>query len=511
MARYALLVAAGKYADPTYSKLRAPAQDVRRMAEVLLDPERGRFDTVITSEDEPAGAVKEKIEDLVFNKTQEDIILLYFSCHGLTDPRNNFYLLMAETTSNRIDSTSVDNSFLHRVIQKSHARSRVLVLDCCYAAATRNDIKSVARPVPAEMGHGFVVLAASDRFEAALIDDVLIPTKDALPQSVFTKYFLQGISTGDADQKKRGAITVADIFGYTVERMRKDGHRQNPQIINLDGNLEIVIAYVPAAPPPSPPKLPVRRPPPRVLTVTEIAEKAHADLSRKVGLRLDDRRLPDGYRLPSFEGFKNGVEALGDVYRMMQRKDWSPHFIFVNSALSLNEWSALIGEIRRGASGWRDRRLVVLQRPAWDVGVINGSPEPALNYVNLRHPESVAVAEAKSLPSVPKDADGATAVKLASPSMSSYLSLRLVRPGLDQGRASLLRDEVRAGIRGQPQRLRAKYDDGERHDRENLSGYGERYYNVGTAISIYWMSRSWPKTISGGLRPTCMASDILMK
>lgn len=71
--RVALLIATGDYRDPLLSRLRAPAQDVQALAEVLSDPDIGDFATVHTVVDRSRQDVEEAIEDCLADRKPGDI------------------------------------------------------------------------------------------------------------------------------------------------------------------------------------------------------------------------------------------------------------------------------------------------------------------------------------------------------------------------------------------------------------------------------------------------------
>ncbi len=80
--RRALLIASGTYLDPGLARLRAPTADVRALAEVLGDDAIGGFD-VRQAVDESTENVKREIEGFFVDSRLDDLLLLYFSGHGV--------------------------------------------------------------------------------------------------------------------------------------------------------------------------------------------------------------------------------------------------------------------------------------------------------------------------------------------------------------------------------------------------------------------------------------------
>ncbi|GEM_PF-5877944 len=96
--RYALLIAADAYTDPALGTLCAPRQDVADLARVLKAPEIGGFTDVVQLVNLDAQAVRQGISDFLCDKRRDDLLLLYFSGHGVIDRYDgNFYLAFGET------------------------------------------------------------------------------------------------------------------------------------------------------------------------------------------------------------------------------------------------------------------------------------------------------------------------------------------------------------------------------------------------------------------------------
>src|SRR3954464_10928686 len=94
--RFALVIAAGEYEDQELRRLRAPAQDVADFGAVLREPAIGGFD-VTSVVDESARTVGLAIEAFMADRMRDDIVLVYLSCHGLVDKRNDLHFAMRDT------------------------------------------------------------------------------------------------------------------------------------------------------------------------------------------------------------------------------------------------------------------------------------------------------------------------------------------------------------------------------------------------------------------------------
>src|SRR4051794_27795469 len=104
--RTALLVGAHRYNDPRLRRLRAPSQDVEALANVLADEKIGRFD-VHTLVDRPMLETSLEIERFFAKRKVDDLLILYFSCHGLKDDYGDFYFATVDTQLDWLGATAL--------------------------------------------------------------------------------------------------------------------------------------------------------------------------------------------------------------------------------------------------------------------------------------------------------------------------------------------------------------------------------------------------------------------
>jgi Caspase domain/FG-GAP repeat/FG-GAP-like repeat len=246
--RRALLVATGAYSDPGLAALRAPTGDVDALAEVLQDGSIGEFD-VSRLVDRPTEELKMRIEGFFADAKRDDLLLLYFSCHGVLSQSRRFYFATATTALDLLRATAVEDSFVNDVMQHSRARSIVLILDCCHSGAFGKGLApKSALTVDVEHrfeGRGRVTLSASTEleyaFETADLATGVHELDAAVPGSLFTRYLVEGLTTGDADLDRDGSIAVDELYDYVCQRMRDRAAHQTPGMAG-DIRGEIVIA-----------------------------------------------------------------------------------------------------------------------------------------------------------------------------------------------------------------------------------------------------------------------------
>ena len=242
--RFALIVASSHYSDTTLTQLQAPARDAASLAAVLGAEPIGGFH-VETLADQPAGTVMQEIETFFDGRRREDLVLLYFSGHGILDEGARLYFATTDTRVDRPRSTAVPAAFVNDVMSECRSRRQVLVLDCCNSGSFARGIKAGGNIGTAQRfeGRGRVVITASDAiqyaFEAGGIDDVT--------ESVFTRTLVDGLKTGDADLNSDGYVSLDELYDYVYGRVLDASPLQRPGKWAFGVEGQILIARTTAA------------------------------------------------------------------------------------------------------------------------------------------------------------------------------------------------------------------------------------------------------------------------
>lgn len=256
-ARSALLVAAFEFQDEKFRQLRAPSADAEALAGVLGDDEIGGFD-VKTLVNQPCDTVNQEIEAFCSDRTPEDLLLLYFSCHGIKDATGRLYFAMANTRFDRLRSTGVSATFVSEQMEFSRSRRIALLLDCCYSGAFVRGLRARATEDVQVKDHfegrGRVVITASRATEYAFEADKLAVGE--VQASLFTGAVVEGLASGRADTNGDGLVTIDELYDYVFDEVRGKVAGQTPgRWVDLEG--ELVVARNPhpptlAAPAPAP-------------------------------------------------------------------------------------------------------------------------------------------------------------------------------------------------------------------------------------------------------------------
>ncbi len=245
--RLALIIANSEFDDSKLSRLVAPDRDAEALAKVLRDPALGGFDDVTLLVDEKEPVVRRRIARLYHRRRRGDLLLLYYSGHGVRDERSGeLYLATRDTEMDIASATALDAGFVRGQIDRSNSRRKVVVLDCCHSGAFAEAKAALgssagAREALVGNGYGRVILTASNALEFAWEGDKLLGEAET---SVFTHFLVEGIRTGAADLNGDGQISLDELFDYVYGQVIASS-KQTPQKSALKVEGQIIIAQNP--------------------------------------------------------------------------------------------------------------------------------------------------------------------------------------------------------------------------------------------------------------------------
>jgi hypothetical protein len=247
---YLLSVGVGAYQNPTFN-LVLPAKDAQDVA-AAWKAQEGRLYSevearVLTDREATRNAILSGLEWMETQATQEDVAVLFFSGHGINDPRTGEYLFLpyeADLAARR--TTLVPDRDVRSAL--ASIPGKVLVfLDTCYAgnllggARTRGpaDLAPLLAEL-AEAGSGIVVFAAAGGQQQA-------QEMDGWDNGAFTRALLEALSgKGDADHD--GSVRISEIEGYLGRRVRDlTSGLQTPVSRKPGGVPDFPVAVLPGA------------------------------------------------------------------------------------------------------------------------------------------------------------------------------------------------------------------------------------------------------------------------
>jgi uncharacterized caspase-like protein len=243
--RLALIIGNSVYQDKTLARLKAPDADVGALYDVLKDSEVGGFDDVKLLINVTSTTVRRAISEFCSQKTRDDLLLLYFTGHGVLDDRGRLYLAVKDTNRNYLRASAIPAGFIADEMDNSRSQRQLLVLDCCHSGAFARGTKgaigaSVGTAAAFEgTGYGRVVLTATDATQYAWEGDQIVGEAQT---SLYTYYLIEGLQTGAADKNFDGKITVDELYDYVYEQIVKQAPQQTPGKWSYKEQGEIIIA-----------------------------------------------------------------------------------------------------------------------------------------------------------------------------------------------------------------------------------------------------------------------------
>ncbi len=244
--KYALIIGNDRYDDPKLAQLKTPAADSQALARVLGDASIGSFDEVTPLINQSETKVRRAISQFLAGKKPDDLVLLYFSGHGVLDDRGRLYLALKDTLVSLLKATSIPSSFIADEMDSCRSRRQILVLDCCHSGAfargTKGEQKAITENTFEGSGFGRVVLTASDSTQYALEGDQVIKQSEL---SLFTHFLLDGLKTGEADMNHDGQVSLDEWYDYTYTRIIAETPRQVPHKWSYHQQGDLVIARNP--------------------------------------------------------------------------------------------------------------------------------------------------------------------------------------------------------------------------------------------------------------------------
>lgn len=256
--RRALIIATGRHDNPGIRDLMGPVFDAAAMSSTLQ--KLGGFKVDFLLIDRPAKELLSKIEAFLYSFDEHETALVYFSGHGFkpeerpdaAEPDNSLWLAASDTDPRNPAGTALRAAEIRSLLERSKARAKIWILDCCNAAAavaaeaggrtkgwdgffdsvtrdfprtedagtaqpnpmidlTRTD-KGLVAVRPPEQGRGLYFLFAAGDGQ---------PAQDGDNGSPYTAMLIEGMTSIRADRNGDGWISVWELARYVDSQHRK--------------------------------------------------------------------------------------------------------------------------------------------------------------------------------------------------------------------------------------------------------------------------------------------------
>jgi uncharacterized caspase-like protein len=246
MAKIALLIGVSEY-EPGLDGLPSAVNDVAAMQQVLTNPGMGEFaDADVTVLPNPnRQAMEDAIYNLFANRQREDLVLLYFSGHGMVDDGGEFYFASRLTRKEQgrlVPTTATAARSVCSWMEGSRSQHKVIILDSCFSGAFAKGVKAKdsgsVNPAQFLGSKGTAILTASTSTQYAL-------TQEGFDLSIYTHYLVEGIRTGGADQDDDGFIGMEELHIYASSKVKEAAPAMTPEFYPVKEGYKILLAKSP--------------------------------------------------------------------------------------------------------------------------------------------------------------------------------------------------------------------------------------------------------------------------
>ena len=251
MAKIALLIGTSEYA-PGLETLPAAGKDAEAMQRVLQHPDIGGFVTsdVTVLQNPDRQLMEEAIEHLFADRQKDDLLLLFFSGHGMKDETGKLYLATSTTRKNArgelVRSSAVAASFVHDSMSRSRSKRQVVILDSCFSGAFAEGLAAKddgTIDIRTQLGgEGRVVLTSSSATEYSF-------DEKGADLSIYTQYLIEGMTTGAADLDDDGVVSIDELHAYASTKVRDTQPAMKPEIYAMREGFKIRLTKVPPGDP----------------------------------------------------------------------------------------------------------------------------------------------------------------------------------------------------------------------------------------------------------------------
>jgi formylglycine-generating enzyme required for sulfatase activity/uncharacterized caspase-like protein len=246
MAKIALLIGVSEY-EPGLDGLPSAVNDVIAMQQVLTHSDMGEFadEDVTVLQNPDRQTMETAIYNLFANRAKEDLVLLYFSGHGVVDESGEFYFASRYSRKENgrlVPPTAVAARSVRDWLEQSRSQHKVIILDSCFSGAFAKGVKAKdsgsINPERFLGGKGTAILTASTSTQYAL-------AQDGFDLSVYTHYLVEGIRTGGADQGDDGFIDMEELHAYTSSKVKEAAPAMTPEFYPVKDGYKIRLAKSP--------------------------------------------------------------------------------------------------------------------------------------------------------------------------------------------------------------------------------------------------------------------------
>ncbi len=251
MVKVALLIGVSEY-EPGLNPLLGAVKDVEAMQQVLAHPEMGGFAEadIMVLKNPQRQEMEEAIENLFGSRQKDDLLLLFFSGHGIKDDTGRLFLATRTTRKtlrgDLIRSSAVSANFIHESMSRSRSKRQVVILDSCFSGAFAEGLSAKddgTVNIREQLGgEGRAVLTSSSSTQYSF-------EQQGSDLSIYTRYLIEGITTGAADLDEDEVVSIDELHEYASRKVREIQPTMRPEIYTSREGFKIRLTKVPQGDP----------------------------------------------------------------------------------------------------------------------------------------------------------------------------------------------------------------------------------------------------------------------
>ncbi|MFI1919395.1 tetratricopeptide repeat protein [Nocardia sp. NPDC020380] len=293
----AVLIGVSRYTDTGVPDIPAAGNNVVDLASLLTSPTgAGLADDHCTVLVDPERNSQVGAALAGSAKSAEDVLLVYYTGHGLLDQQGRLYLALPDSNPDHPAWSSVRFETLREELIGSRARARILILDCCFSGRAFEAMSGQPSLVDGQLDiHGTYTIASSAGNEPSV-------APDGDRNTAFTAALLSAATNAD--------VTLDQLFVQIDEILcRKGRPRPRRRTVNAAGGLHLFA--VPG----------VRRNPDGTVATTSDEARRQAELSYQRGQRCLDRGdLPEAERWWRQAAAQGHIVAMNTLANLLSEK-----------------------------------------------------------------------------------------------------------------------------------------------------------------------------------------------
>ena len=244
-----MLIGSAQYDHENFWEIKQIPNNLSALRDLLTSPQRGGFKPEhchLLSNPSDVPLLDEHLSDI--SREARDVLLVYFSGHGLVDlEERQLYLCMAGTDPGKLYFSALAIRRIRAAFHHSEAKIKVLILDCCYSGRA---IPEVVMSDSATMIGQQIEVEGVYTLTSAPAYDVSIADPDA-EYTAFTGQFLRLLREGVPGDAS--TLTLGGIYPHLRRELLASNYPEPQQYIQATaGDLVLIRNGATALPDPNP-------------------------------------------------------------------------------------------------------------------------------------------------------------------------------------------------------------------------------------------------------------------